>query len=88
MNDKDSLAVCIEKHGQVVGHVPCNLSPLLSTERCQQGDGKDCRAASQQGACMGIEVPCISHLFSPKKYPKKLEEVIKNDFSSVKLREK
>ena len=29
-NDKDSLIVCIEKHGQVVGHVPLNLAPLIS----------------------------------------------------------
>ena len=29
-NDKDSLAVRIKKHGQVVGHVPHNLAPLIS----------------------------------------------------------
>ena len=37
-----------------------------------------------RGAGMGMEVPCIYHLFGPKKYLKTLEEVIKNDFSSVR----
>ena len=90
-NDKDSLAVCIEKHGQVVGHVPRNLAPLIFyflLRDVNKGMVEIVGQPVNRGAGMGMEVPCVDHLFGPKKYLKRLEEVIKNDFSSVKLREK
>ena len=90
-NDKNSLAVCIEKHGQVVGHVPRNLAPLISyflVREVNKGMVEIKGQPVNRGAGMGMEVPCVYHLFGPNVYLRRLEEVIKNDYSSVKLREK
>ena len=90
-NDKDRLAVSIERQGQVVGHVPCNLAPLISyflLREVNKGMVEMTGQPVNRGAGMGMEVPCVYHLFGPRIYLKRLEEVIKNDFSSVKLREK
>ena len=88
-NDKDSLAVCIEKHGQVVGHVSHNLAPLIFYFLLREVNKGMVEIKGQpvnRGAGMGMGVPCVYHLFGPKKYLKRLEEVITNVFSSVKLR--
>ena len=76
---------------QVVGHVPRNLAPLIFyflLRDVNKGMVEIVGQPVNRGAGMGMEVPCVYHLFGPKKYLKRLEEVLKNDFSSVKLREK
>ena len=90
-NDNDRLAVSVERRGQVVGHVPRNLALLLSyflLRDVNKGLVEMTGQPVNRGAGMGMEVPCVYHLFGPKTYLKRLEEVIKNDFTSVKIREK
>ena len=88
-NAKDVLAVCIQKDGVVVGHMPRNLASLVSyfLERSfNTGSVEITGAPPNRGAGMGMEVPCIYRLFGPKMYAKRLREVIQKDLNSVRLR--
>ena len=56
------LAVCIQKDGAVVGHMPCNLAPLVSyfLERpLNTGSVEIAGAPVIRGAGMRMEVPYI-----------------------------
>ena len=88
-NAKDVLAVCIQKDGVVVGHMPRNLASLVSyfLERSfNTGSVEITGAPLNRGAGMRMEVPCIYRLFGPKMYAKRLREVIQKDLNSVRLR--
>ena len=90
-NIKDRLAVCVQKEGQVVGHVPRNLAPLLfyflDRDVCK-GFAEVTAVPLNHGAGMEMEVPCVFRLYGPESYVKRLKDMIRRDLESVRLREK
>ncbi len=87
-NEKDNHAVCVEKNGQTVGHMPRNIATLIFfflARNVNKGMVEITGDPLNRGAGMGMEVPCIFHLFGPKLYLKRLEDIIKKDFSSITL---
>ena len=89
-NEKDRLAVCVQKEGQVVGHVPRNLAPLLFyflDRDMNKGFAEVTAVPLNHGTGMGMEVPCIFRLYGPESYVKRLKDMIRRDLESVRLRE-
>ena len=87
-NPKDALAVCIQKDGTVVGHMPYNLAPLVSyfLERdLNTGSVEITGVPLNRGAGMGMEVPCIYRLVGPEMYVKRLKDVIQKDLDCIRL---
>ena len=77
-NSHDKYAVAVVKDAIVVGHVPFNLAPLLSSFLSRPfnngtaevtGPWVNCRAG------YGLELPCVYQLNGPQKYIAKLEEL-------------
>ena len=72
-NSVDRNAVAVMKEGQIVGHVPFNLSPIISLflRRDVNKGGK-----VNRGAGYGLEIQCVYQFYGPKPYIDKLREVI------------
>ena len=70
-NPKDKCAVSVMKGGDVVGHVPYNLAPVMSSF-LQRGSNKGTvevtGAKVNRGGGYGLEVPCKYKLYGPKRY--------------------
>ena len=84
-NVKDRLAVSVQKEGQVVGHVPRNLAPLLFyflDRDVNKGFAEVTAVPLNRGAGMGIEVPVIFRLYGPELYVKRLKDMIKRDLDT------
>ena len=74
-NEKDRLAVCIQREGQVVGHVPQNLPPLFHYFLDREVNVAEVTAVPVNcGAGMGMEVPCVFRLYGPVPYVQRLEK--------------
>ena len=89
-NVKDRLAVSVQKDGQVVGHVPRNIAPLFYyflDRDVNKGFAEVTAKPLNRGAGMGMEVPCVFRLYGPEPYVQRLNDMIKRDLDSVKLRE-
>ena len=74
-NAKDVLAVCIQKDGVVVGHMPRNLAPLVLyflDRPLNTGLVEINGVPLKRGARMGMKVPCIYRLVGPEMYAKRL----------------
>lgn len=87
-NTKDRLAVCVQKEGQVVGHVPQNLAPLLFyflDRDVNKGVAEVTAVPLNRGAGMGV--PCVFRLYGPDSYVKRLKDMIRRDLESVRRRE-
>ena len=79
-NDKDHYAVAVVKDGEIVGHVPYNLSRTVShflRRTCNTGFAEVTGPYINRGTGYGLEVPCTYKFFGPELYIKKLKEVIK-----------
>ena len=88
-NAKDRLAVSVQKEGQVVGHVPRNLAPLLFyflNREANKGFVKVKARAVNRGAGMGMEVPCVYTLCGSVAFIKRLEDTIKKKDMHDQLR--
>ena len=76
-NSVDRNAVAVMKGGQIVGHVPFNLSPIISlflrrdVNKTRVTGGK-----VNRGAGYGLEIQCVYQFYGPKPYIDKLREVI------------
>ena len=88
-NVSDRLAVCIQKDGQIVGHMPRNLAPLIYyflVRDINKGMAEITGMPLNRGAGMGMEVPCIYRLYGPEVYITRLQDMVKKDIDSMKLR--
>ena len=59
MNEKDRFVVCVQKEGQIVGHMPRNLAPLFYhflNRDINSGFAEVAAMPVNRGAGMGMEV--------------------------------
>ena len=78
-NEKDWLAVSVQKDGQIVGHMPRNLAPLVYyflSRDVNKGVAEVTVMSLNRGAGMRMEVPCIYRLYGPEMYIKQLRKMI------------
>ena len=67
-NSHDVNAVAIYRD-VIVGHIPFNLAPRLSTFMRSKSVCRSCRNQSEQGSRLyGLEVPYTYRLYGPKVY--------------------
>ena len=85
-NVSDRLAVCIQKDGQIVGHIPRNLAPLIYCFLIQETSTRVRQRSLNHDAGMGMEVPCIYRQYGPEVYITRLQDMVKKDINSMKLR--
>ena len=78
-NEKDRLAVCVQKEGQVVGHVPRNLAPLLFYRDVNKGFAEVTAVPLNRGAGMGSALRIQTLIIC--------EETEGRDLESVRLQE-
>ena len=77
-NSVDRNAVAVMKEGQVVGHVPYNLAPIVSLFLRRDVNKAFARVTGEKinrGAGYGLEIPCVYQFYGPKAYIDKLREV-------------
>ena len=77
-NVKEKSAVAVHKEGDVVGHVPYNISSLLSNflkRDCNKGFVEVTGSHVNHGAGYGLEVPCIYRLYGPQPYTEKFKKL-------------
>ncbi len=89
-NEKDRLAVFVKKEQEVVGHVPRNLATIFHhflNRELNNGFVEVTAMPVNRGAGMGMEVPYIFRLYGPRKYWRRLEDLIKMELQSVSVRE-
>ena len=70
-NVVDSLAVAVTKSGEIVGHVPYNIAPLLSKFLKRDVNKAVAEVTGDRvnrGAGYGLEIPCVYKLYGPKAY--------------------
>ena len=80
-NPKDSLAVAVMKEDEIVGHVPYNITSMLSSflrRDCNKGFAEVTGNALNRGARYGMEVPCKYRLCGPREYIARLREYIQS----------
>ena len=68
------------KDGETVGHVPFNISSIVSQylrRTSNTGFAEVTGPYVNRGAGYGLEVPCTYKFFGPEPYIKKLKEVFK-----------
>ena len=78
-NEVDDDAVAIMKDGEVVGHVPFNLTRPISQflqRDVNVGFVEVTGEKVNRGAGYGVELPCKYRLYGPAAYIMKLEELI------------
>jgi hypothetical protein len=67
--DVSAVAVC--KENDIVGHVPFNISSLISQflrRDCNKGFAEVTGPRVNRGAGYGLEIPCVFKLYGPKPY--------------------
>ena len=77
-NVKDKSAVAIYKEGDIVGHVPYNISSLLSNflkRECNKCFMEVTGSHVNCGAGYGVEVLCI---YRPQAYIERVQEVVQS----------
>ncbi len=80
-NPKDHRAVAIIKDGEIVGHVPFNISSTVSQflrRAYNTGFAEVTGPYMNRGAGYGLEVPCTYTFFGPDPYISKLQEILKH----------
>ena len=75
-NSVDGNSVAMMKEGQVVGHVPFNLSPIILRRDVNKAFARVTGGKQNRGAGYGLEIPCVYQFYGPKPYIDKLREVI------------
>ena len=77
-NIKDGSAVCVLKDGEVVGHIPFNISNAVShflLRECNKGFVTVTGKKVNRGAGFGLEIPCTYEFYGPEPYIQKLEAI-------------
>ena len=78
-NLKDMSAVAVVNDGEVVGHIPYNMSNIVSQFLRRDYNKAFAEVTGDKvnrGARYGLEIPCIYRLYGPEPYLKKLREVL------------
>ena len=73
-NSVDRNAVAVMKEGQIVGHVPFNLSSIISL--LLKAFARVTGGKVNRGAGYELEISCVYQFYGPKPYIDKLREVI------------
>ncbi len=71
-NVRDNCAVAVLKEGQVVGHIPYNISATAYYNKAfveVTGDRVN------RGGGYGVEVPCCYRFYGPELYVKRMNEI-------------
>ena len=71
-------AVAVMKEGQIVGHVPFNLSTIISLflrKDVNKAFARVTGGRAYRGAGYGLEISCVYQFCGPKSYIDKLQEV-------------
>ena len=78
-NPVDHSAVAVIKDGEVVGHIPYNISSTVFQflrRDCNQGFAEVTGNYVNRGAGYGLEIPCKYKFLGPEPYIKKLQELL------------
>ena len=89
-NNKDRLAVCVQKEGQIVGHVPRNLAPLFFhflTRDVNKGFSTVSAAPVNRGPGVGMEVQCVYKLYSSSRYIEGITSLILEILPTTSVRD-
>ena len=80
-NVKDDQAIAVVKDGEVVGHIPYNISATVShflSRDCNKAFAEVTGPRVNRGGGYGLEVPCKYRFCGPKLYIKKMNEIIES----------
>ncbi len=80
-NSVDRNAVAVMKEGQIVGHVPFNLSTIISLflrRYINKAFARVIGGKVNRGAGYGLEIPCVYQFYGPKLFIDKVREVIES----------
>ena len=78
-NPHDSFAVAVEKDGTAVGHIPKNISRIVSFFLKKDGNVGFCEVTGtkvNRGAGLGLEIPCVYRLYGHQKYVERLRTLL------------
>ena len=77
-NVKDRSAVCVQKDGETVGHIPFNISNVVShflRREFNKGFAEVTGLKVNRGAGYGLEIPCIYRFYGTEPFIRKLQEL-------------
>lgn len=77
-NVRDNRAVAVLKEGQVVGHIPYNISAIVSHFLSRDYNKAFAEVTGDRvnrGGGYGIEVPCCYRFYGPELYLKRMKEI-------------
>ena len=80
-NTMDASAVAVCKENEIVGHVPFNISSLISQflrRDCNKGFAEVTGPRVNRRAGYGLEIPCVYTLYGPKPYPDRILDIVKS----------
>ena len=78
-NPRDKSAVAVIKDGDIVGHIPYNISNTVSQFLRRDYNKAFAEVTGErvnQGAGYGLEIPCIYRFYGPEPYVKKLKDIL------------
>ena len=75
-NDHDRHAIAVMKDGEVVGHVPRELSKILYFFLRRSGSRVSCVITGRRKYGVGLEVPCIYKINGQSKCIEKLKRLL------------
>ena len=78
-NNHDPRAVAVMKDGQIVGHVPRELSRILYFFLKQPSSRVLCVITGRRKFGVGLEVPCIYKINGESRIIKRLKRLLKKD---------
>lgn len=70
-NPHDRFAVTVDKDGLIIGHLPFNLAPIVSsflTRSFNSGMAEVSGSNINRGGGYGLEIPCKYTFYRPKSY--------------------
>ena len=77
-NLKDQKAVAVMRNGEIVGHLPANLSSTAFYFLARSSKSGVAKISGQKVNCeagYSLEVPCVYCFYGPEKYLERLREV-------------
>ena len=75
-NAHDRRAVSVQKEGQIVGHVPRQISRIIFYFLRREGTAGICVIVGRRKKGKGLEVPCIYQFHGPKSCIAKLKYLL------------
>ena len=84
IEDKHAVAL-VNGSGTVVGHIPWNLAPVLSSfllREFNKGMAEVTGERINRGGGYGLEVPCKYRLYGQKRYVDRLKEKLSSSLTT------